>query len=83
MSLLLYVRLLMPHVFYSKSILNSCNKYMQMNFSQNSNETLNVSDVQKFVKYIKQRIFHDFDILANIAVIIVNESTLTKKPDIL
>lgn len=54
-----------------------------MNFSQNSNETLNVSDVQKFVKYIKQRIFHDFDILAKIAVIIVNESTLTKKPDIL
>ena len=31
-----------------------------MNFSQNSNETLNPSDVQKFVKWI----FHDFDILA-------------------
>lgn len=28
-------------------------------------------------------IFHDFDILAKIVVIIVNESTLTKKPDIL
>lgn len=28
-----------------------------MNFSQNSNETLNVSDVQKFVKYIKHMDF--------------------------
>ena len=50
-----------------------------MNFSQNSNETLNPSDVQKFVKWI----FHDFDILFNIAVIIVDESTLTKKTLIL
>ena len=40
---------------------------MPMNISRNHSKSLNLPDLQQTVSNLRECIFHDFDILANIA----------------
>ena len=40
---------------------------MRMNISRNHSKSLNLPDLQETVSNLRECIFHDFDILANIA----------------
>ena len=51
---------------------------MRMNISRNHSKSLNLPDLQETVSNLRECIFHDFDIFANIA----KNGCKRKKPDI-
>ena len=73
-----YIRLFTHHVLSANSSLKSCIKSTRVNFSRNPSESLKIYFICKIVSNLRDRIFHDFDILANIA----ENGCMRKKPDI-
>ena len=62
-----YIRLFTRHVLSANSSLKSCIKSTWVNFSRNPSESLKIYFICKIVSNLRDWIFHDFDILANIA----------------
>ena len=68
----------MRHVFTANSTLKSCIKSTRINISRNHSKNLYYTDLQENVSNLRECIFHDSDILANIA----ENGCTRKKPDI-
>ena len=62
-----YIRLFTRHVFSANSTLKPCIKSTRINTSRNHSKSLNLPDLQETVSNLGECIFHDYDILANIA----------------
>ena len=78
MALIPYIRLFTRHAFSVNSTLKQCIKSTRMNISGKNSKSLNLPDLEETVSNLRKYIFHDFDILANIA-----ENGCTRKiPDI-
>ena len=73
-----YIRLFTRHVFSANSTVKPCIKSTQINISRNHSKSLNLPDLQETVSNLRECIFHDFDVLANIA----ENGCTRKKPDI-
>ena len=73
-----YIRLFTCHVFSANATLKPCIKSTLINISRNHSKILNLPDLQETVSNLRKCIFHDFDILANIA----EHGCTRKKPDI-
>ena len=71
-----YIRLFTHHVFSANSTLKPCIKSTPINISQNHSKSLNLPDLQETVSNLCECIFHEFDILANIA----ENGCMWKKP---
>ena len=54
------------HVFSAISTLKPCIKSTRINISRNYSKSLNLPDLHETVSNLRECIFHDFDILANI-----------------
>ena len=67
----------MRHVFSANSNLKPCTK-SRINISRNPSRSFNLPDLQETVSNLRECIFHDIDILANIA----KKDTRGKKTDI-
>ena len=53
--------------FFASYTLKPCIKSMRINISRNHSKSLNLPDLQETVSNLRECIFLDFDILANIA----------------